>query len=468
MLELREVRVALSGRGTVLDGVSLTADDGQVTALVGPGGRGYSTLLNAIARRLPFGSQHSGQILLNGVDLLQADPGDVASRVLLVRPDDADPRTVGEALQELGADPHDYGLDERRDRTIASLPADLRARVALARLKLEPPRPVVLADQLMAAADPLLRRDIGEALRARAADGAHVLWAEHQLDAVWEFADAIVEPGHPTMPAGSWKPSTVREPTLLTLARIFRLPQDRCRTSADVRRLVGSPALTKPVPSSKRTARTPEVTVDASEIALTGRALDLLSGECVGIVHREGRAEPIARRLASRLRATRVPSVLPDHLTPAEVAHDWDARHRTRTAAELRTVPGIRPSTPLSEHSSSELAALRLLLARSTARAVWLPQPQLGLDQAGQIAAQRELFGTTPGIRIVTTRDIEFLVRACNRIAVIEGDEIVAFGSPAAVQHQLPTPPLTAQALVHSAPTRLSEIIESVAAGGAA
>ncbi|MFT3887452.1 MAG: hypothetical protein QM713_04720 [Arachnia sp.] len=470
MLELDGIRVDLPGRGTAIDDLRLTADTGRVTALVGPGGRGTSTLFALLARDAPPGARFAGRALLDGVDLLAADPGDVALRVLLVDPAAPDPRSVREALAELDAVADDEELADRLDRPVSSLPPDLRARLALAELRLAPRTSVVLVDQVMAAADPALRHDLGRALRARAADGAHVLWAEHQLDAVWAFADDVAEPGEPTIPLDDWQPATVREPTLLTLARVFGLPRGRCRTPAAVRRLVGSPALTRAVPSGRRVAHAPEVTVDAAELGLSGRQLDILPGEAIGVVHRSGRAEPVARRLVARLGGARVPSVLPEALTPVDLLAAWDARHRTAASGALGALRGVRPWATLATHSSGERAALRMLLARETPGAVWLPQPQLGLDQTGQIAAQRALADGSPGIRIVTSRDVEFLVRACRRIAVVDGEEIVAFGSPGAVQHALPALPLTAQALPRTAPTRLGEIIESAAvlSGGAA
>ncbi len=470
MLDLRDLRLDLSGRGTVFTDLRLTADAGQVTAIVGPGGSGTSALFALLSRDAPFGARYEGSAVLDGLDLLATDPADVARRVLAVDPAAPDPRTVREALAQWKADAAEADLEECEDRPVSSLPPDLRARLALAQLRLGPDRPLVLVDQVMAAADPALRRDLGLALRARAADGAYVLWAEHQLDAVWEFADAIAEFGRPTQPVGAWTPATVREPTLLTLARIFRLPPDRCRTPSSVRRLVGSPVLSHAVPSTRRTAHAPEVTVDPAELGLSGRPLDLLPGEAIGIVHRSGRAEPVARRLTARLSGSRVPSLLPDALTPAELLASWDARHGTGALGALGGLRGVRGSAPLAAHSSGERAALRLLLARVTPGAVWLPQPQLGLDQAGQIAAQRELSAGSRGVRLITTRDVEFLVRACRRIAVIDGDEIVAFGSPGVVQRALPAAPLTARALPRTAPTRLGDIIESAVRleGGAA
>lgn len=64
MFELRRVAVGYEER-PILQNVSFTAKDGQITALVGTNGCGKTTLLKAIARQLP---------LLDGEILLQERP----------------------------------------------------------------------------------------------------------------------------------------------------------------------------------------------------------------------------------------------------------------------------------------------------------------------------------------------------------------------------------------------------------
>ena len=65
MFELRNVSVGYDGVCVVRD-VSFTAQDGQITTLVGTNGCGKTTLLKAMARQLPL---LDGQILLAGHEL---------------------------------------------------------------------------------------------------------------------------------------------------------------------------------------------------------------------------------------------------------------------------------------------------------------------------------------------------------------------------------------------------------------
>lgn len=62
MFELRHASVGYDGT-PILQDISFTAQDGQITALVGTNGCGKTTLLKAIARQLPL---LNGQILLQG------------------------------------------------------------------------------------------------------------------------------------------------------------------------------------------------------------------------------------------------------------------------------------------------------------------------------------------------------------------------------------------------------------------
>ncbi|MFT3876127.1 MAG: ABC transporter ATP-binding protein [Propioniciclava sp.] len=76
MLDLISVSVEFSSGGGVLavDDVTLTIPDGDKLAILGETGSGKSVLLLAILRLLPPSARASGQVLLDGEDLLCADP----------------------------------------------------------------------------------------------------------------------------------------------------------------------------------------------------------------------------------------------------------------------------------------------------------------------------------------------------------------------------------------------------------
>ena len=76
-----EPRPDLAEDDWVLRDVSLALEPGEVVALVGPSGAGKSTMASLLPR---FFDPHRGEVRLGGVDLRDADPADVRSRVGLV------------------------------------------------------------------------------------------------------------------------------------------------------------------------------------------------------------------------------------------------------------------------------------------------------------------------------------------------------------------------------------------------
>ncbi len=70
----------------VLDGISFRVKPGEKVAIVGPSGAGKSTIFHLILR---FYDPLAGAVTLDGVQLAQADPLDVRSRIALVPQDSA-------------------------------------------------------------------------------------------------------------------------------------------------------------------------------------------------------------------------------------------------------------------------------------------------------------------------------------------------------------------------------------------
>jgi ATP-binding cassette, subfamily B, multidrug efflux pump len=81
-LELRDASFAYPGaQEPVLHGVHVVAHPGQTTAIIGSTGAGKTTLLNLIPRLF---DATEGEVLVNGVDVRQLDPGLLARAVGLV------------------------------------------------------------------------------------------------------------------------------------------------------------------------------------------------------------------------------------------------------------------------------------------------------------------------------------------------------------------------------------------------
>ncbi len=70
-IEFKDVRFAYDTSETVLDGVSFTAKQGEVTALIGPSGSGKTTISRLASR---FWDIPSGTITVGGMDISRIDP----------------------------------------------------------------------------------------------------------------------------------------------------------------------------------------------------------------------------------------------------------------------------------------------------------------------------------------------------------------------------------------------------------
>jgi len=69
---------AVNGRRSVVKEVNLSLHRGELVGLIGPNGAGKTTLLRALSRLLP---PQTGQVLLDGRDIWQLSPRQVAQRI---------------------------------------------------------------------------------------------------------------------------------------------------------------------------------------------------------------------------------------------------------------------------------------------------------------------------------------------------------------------------------------------------
>jgi len=194
-----------------LDSFELDVRSGETVAFVGPSGAGKSTTFQLLLR---FYDPESGRVLIDGVDVSQADPLAVRSRIGLVPQDtvlfaasarenirygrpgasDAD---VEEAAKAAAADEflrklpegYDTFLGERGSR----LSGGQRQRIAIARAILRDP-PILLLDEATSALDAESERLVQAALD-RLMQGRTTIIIAHRLATVLQ-ADRIVVMDH--------------------------------------------------------------------------------------------------------------------------------------------------------------------------------------------------------------------------------------------------------------------------------
>lgn len=192
-----------------VNGVSLDARPGRVTAVVGPNGSGKSTLVRALLGRLPL---EAGAIALDGVALGSLDRRFIATRMAVVpqREEPVFPLSVREYIG-LGRHPHgsafaarsadDRAAIERAivradvaalvDRTTDELSGGEWQRVRIARALAQGGAALVL-DEPTTFLDVAHEMAVFELLDTLAREGQAVLLVSHQLNLVARFADQMV------------------------------------------------------------------------------------------------------------------------------------------------------------------------------------------------------------------------------------------------------------------------------------
>ncbi|HEV3023467.1 MAG TPA: ATP-binding cassette domain-containing protein, partial [Pirellulales bacterium] len=175
-LQGRDIRKAFArGRGQTvqaLDGVSLEAEHGTLTALVGPDGAGKTTLIRLATGLL---TADSGKLRVLGIDVA-AEPQHVQDRIgyMPQRFGLYEDLTVGENLN-LYADLHGITKDERRerfprlmemtalgpftDRLSGRLSGGMKQKLGLACTLVRSPE-LLLLDEPTVGVDPISRRDL--------------------------------------------------------------------------------------------------------------------------------------------------------------------------------------------------------------------------------------------------------------------------------------------------------------------
>lgn len=264
MIAFTDVRVRYPRQPrNALDGVTVSAPRGAVTAVAGPNGSGKSTLVRALLGRVPLAG---GTIALDGRDLRHAKRDDVARRVSVVtqREEAAFPIAVREYVA-LGRLPHrgtwgrasdvdreavDVAMSRAEvelleDRSIHQLSGGEWQRVRFARA-------LAQGGEAFVADEPTTFLDVGhemivfELLGAIAREGRAVLLVSHQLNLVARFADHLVLLDEGRIAAAGAVNDVMRAEVL---ERVYRWPVVVTRDPA-----VGAPSL---VPLRRSSGVTP-------------------------------------------------------------------------------------------------------------------------------------------------------------------------------------------------------------------
>ena len=226
MLEIRDLRVRFHDAGrNAVDGICLTVDDGQIMGLVGESGSGKTVTAMVVSGLMPQRrADVTGQVLLDGVDLLGLTPAQMRRRqgcaisVVFQEPMSAmDPvMRIGPQVEEALRVHTKLSAQERRERALQALrDVDLpdaeavydkyphqmsggmlqRAMIAAAIIS----RPkLLLADEPTTALDVTIQAQILELLlRLNRELGMSILFISHNLNVVRKLCThvAVMEKG---------------------------------------------------------------------------------------------------------------------------------------------------------------------------------------------------------------------------------------------------------------------------------
>jgi subfamily B ATP-binding cassette protein MsbA len=208
-LEVRDLGFAYPGSSErVLDGISFSAEPGQMIALVGRSGSGKSTLANLIPR---FYHHVQGQILIDGVDVEDYTLRNLRRHIALVTqqvtlfndsvaaniaygdlkgaPREAVERAAEAAFAREFIDRLPQGFDTLVGENGVTLSGGQRQRLAIARALLKD-APILILDEATSALDTESERHIQAALD-RVMTGRTTLVIAHRLSTI-EKADLIL------------------------------------------------------------------------------------------------------------------------------------------------------------------------------------------------------------------------------------------------------------------------------------
>ncbi|MFF3679495.1 ABC transporter ATP-binding protein [Streptomyces sp. NPDC002120] len=319
--EVRDLRIEIGGRA-VVDGVSLTARAGRVTAVIGPSGSGKTTTGLALLGEYPPGARVEGAVRTEragAVGYVPQHPGAVLNPA----------RRIGALLGDVAAR-RGGGRREVRGRVLealelARLPDPVRTlrrfphqlsggqqqRVVLAQALLLGAG-VIVADEPTTGQDALTKQAVVAELAALAARGIAVVLLSHDMDVVRRLADEVV-----VMREGR---VVERGPVRAVLGD----PAPGAPAAPRTRRPAGPVVLeVRALTAGHRTAR------GAVEV-LHEVALSVRSGECLALVGRSGSGKTTLGRCLAGLHAGHRGRIL---LDGEPLPRSLRARSRTQLAA---------------------------------------------------------------------------------------------------------------------------------------
>lgn len=208
ILQVEHLQKSYDNRLEVLKDISFSMEKGEVVVIVGPSGCGKSTFLRCINLLEPI---NGGQILLEGNDI-RKNPGEahlirqkigmvfqsyelfphmtILENVVLA-PCMVQKRNKGEVVEEAEALLERVGLSEKKEAYPRQLSGGQKQRVAIVRSLIMHPE-LLLLDEITAALDPEMVREVLQVVLELARDGMTMLIVTHEMEFAKAVADRVI------------------------------------------------------------------------------------------------------------------------------------------------------------------------------------------------------------------------------------------------------------------------------------
>lgn len=207
LLKINHIQKAY-GDHVIIDDFSLTVNKGEVVVIIGPSGCGKSTLLRCVNALEDI---QGGEVLLNGEPVQKAAkniskmrqkigmvfqsydlfPHKTILENILLAPLKVQKRNRAEAEKEAEELLERVGLAEKRDAYPRQLSGGQKQRVAIVRALIMHPE-ILLLDEITAALDPEMVREVLEVVLTLARAGSTMLIVTHEMAFAKAIADRVL------------------------------------------------------------------------------------------------------------------------------------------------------------------------------------------------------------------------------------------------------------------------------------
>lgn len=207
LLKINHIHKSFGGH-VIIDDLSLSVNKGEVVVIIGPSGCGKSTLLRCINALEDI---QGGEILLNG-EPVQKDAKNISKmrqkigmvfqsydlfphktvlENILLAPQKVQKRNRAEAEEEAVELLTRVGLADRRDAYPRQLSGGQKQRVAIVRALIMHPE-ILLLDEITAALDPEMVREVLDVVLSLAKAGSTMLIVTHEMAFAKAIADRVL------------------------------------------------------------------------------------------------------------------------------------------------------------------------------------------------------------------------------------------------------------------------------------